>query len=95
VCIVLASEGYPDEFEKGKVISGLNDVDKDCLVFHAGTKNGTDPGEVLSNGGRVLNVVARGETLKDAIDKAYKNADIIKFDNKYHRKDIGYRSLEK
>ncbi len=95
VCIVLASEGYPDEFEKGKVISGLNDVDKDCLVFHAGTKNGIGSGEVLSNGGRVLNVVARGETLKDAIDKAYRNADIIKFDNKYHRKDIGYRSLEK
>lgn len=95
VCVVLASDGYPDEFEKGKIITGLDDVEKDCLVFHAGTKFGADSSEVISNGGRVLNVVARGNTLQEAVKNAYKNVERIKYDNKYHRKDIGFRSMEK
>jgi phosphoribosylamine---glycine ligase len=93
VCVVLASGGYPDEYEKGKVILGLNDTDKDCLVFHAGTKYGHDNNEIITKGGRVLNIVARGKTLQDAVDKAYKNVEKIEFDKMFYRKDIGHRSL--
>ena len=91
-CVVLASDGYPDEYEKGIEVKGLENVDDDCIVFHAGTKHG-DNGEVLTNGGRVFNVVCKGKTLKDALDKVYSNIDRIEFDNKYFRKDIGFKSL--
>jgi len=91
-CIVLASGGYPDKYEKGKEIKGLDSITDDCIVFHAGTKS-TD-GKVLTSGGRVLNVVGKSSTsLKEAIEAAYKNTDIINFDNKYFRKDIGKKGL--
>lgn len=92
--IVIASGGYPDEYEKGKVITGLDDTDGACIVFHAGTKYGVDNEQVVTNGGRVLNVVARGNTLAEAVASAYKNVEKIKFDGMYYRKDIGYRSLK-
>ena len=92
-CVVLASEGYPVQYEKGKVITGIDQIDENAVVFHAGTieKNG----EIVTNGGRVLNVVGNGNTLKGAIDHTYKNADYIQFSNKYFRKDIGHKGLKR
>ena len=91
-CIVLASGGYPDSFETGKKITGLENIGNDCLVFHAGTKE--QNGEVVSSGGRVLNVVGYSNTgLKEAIDIAYSNAEKIDFDSKYFRKDIAQKGL--
>jgi phosphoribosylamine---glycine ligase len=90
--VVLASKGYPDKYETGKEITGLDKITQDCLVFHSGTKE--TGGKIFSNGGRVLNVVGKsGKDLKSAIDTAYKNAEIINFENKYYRKDIGRKGL--
>ncbi len=88
VSIVLASGGYPGSYEKGKVITGLEDVDDDVIVFHAGTKFG-DNGEILTSGGRVLAVTATGKTHDEARSKAYVNAERIKFEGAYMRHDIG------
>lgn len=84
-CIVLASAGYPGKYEKGIKITGLDDVD--VLVFHAGTieKNG----DIVTSGGRVLGVTALADDLDDALDIAYKNVDLIQFEGKQYRKDIG------
>lgn len=92
-CVVLASDGYPVEYEKGKIITGLDQVDSEAILFHAGTakKNG----DIVTNGGRVLNVVGNGNTLKSAIDHAYKNVDKIQFSTKYYRKDIGHKGLKR
>jgi phosphoribosylamine---glycine ligase len=92
-CVVLASEGYPLEYEKGKEITGFNELDEDAIVFHAGTaeKNGA----IVSNGGRVMNIVGSGNTLQDAINHAYKNVELISFENKYFRKDIGMKGLRR
>lgn len=89
VCVILASEGYPLSYEKGKTIAGLERFrDKeDYYVFHAGTK--LDGGRVATNGGRVLGVTAKGRDLKEARAKAYEAAEWIQFDNKYMRHDIG------
>ncbi len=86
--IMLVSSGYPEEYKKGKEISGLNNV-KDCIVYHAGTIDSENNTAILTNGGRVLAVTAFGETLKEALDTAYCNVDKISFDGKYYRKDIG------
>ncbi len=88
VSVVLASGGYPGSYEKGKVITGLDDVDDDVVVFHAGTKFGEN-GEVLTSGGRVLAVTATGKTHDEARAKAYDNAERIKFEGAYMRHDIG------
>jgi len=91
-CIVLASGGYPDGYETGKKITGLDNIGNDCLVFHAGTKE--QNGEVVSSGGRVLNVVGYSNTgLKEAIDIAYSYAEKIDFGSKYFRKDIAQKGL--
>ena len=89
VCVVLASDGYPEKYEKGKLISGLeNFKGKDgYYVFHAGTKK-TDEG-IVTNGGRVLGVTAKGKDLKEARANAYKATEWIDFSNKYKRNDIG------
>ncbi len=89
VCVVLASDGYPEQYAKGYPITGLeNFVNKsDYYVFHAGTKrSGAD---IVTNGGRVLGVTATGKDLKEARRKAYEAIDWISFDNKYMRNDIG------
>lgn len=89
VCVVLASDGYPVHYEKGFKISGLEEFKnkEGYYVFHAGTKlSGSD---VLTNGGRVLGVVAKGEDLKAARANAYEATKLIKFENKYMRNDIG------
>jgi len=86
-CLVLASKGYPNKYEKGKVITGLKDVNNDITVFHAGTKFSGN--EIVTNGGRVLNICALGKTLEEALKKVYKAAEKIDFDGKYYRRDIG------
>ena len=89
VCVVLASEGYPVSYEKGFVISGLEKfkTEEGYYCFHAGTKR-TDEG-IVTNGGRVLGVTAKGSTLKEARANAYKATEWIDFKNKYMRHDIG------
>lgn len=89
VCIVLASDGYPEKYDKGFEIKGLDTFkDKDgYYVFHAGTK--FDGDKIVTNGGRVLGVVAKGENLKAARANAYKATEWIDFANKYKRNDIG------
>lgn len=89
VCVVLASDGYPEKYDKGFEIKGLDTFkDKDgYYVFHAGTK--FDGDKIVTNGGRVLGVVAKGENLKAARANAYKATEWIDFANKYKRNDIG------
>jgi len=91
VCIVLASEGYPESYPKGEEISGLDSTDENSYVFHAGTKN--QDGKTLTNGGRVLGVTALGDTLKSAISNAYAAAEKISWPHKYCRTDIGKKGL--
>ena len=86
-CLVLASSGYPGSYEKGKVITGLDQVSEDIIVFHAGTKEVN--GNIVTNGGRVLNVCALGSSLEDVREKVYKAQETINFEGKYFRKDIG------
>ena len=91
VCIVLASNGYPNSYPKGDEIIGLSDISQDSFVFHAGTKN--EDGKIISNGGRVLGITALGSSLNDAINNAYSVAEKIHWKNKYHRNDIGKKGL--
>lgn len=89
VCVVLASEGYPEHYEKGKVISGFENFEgrEGYYVFHAGTKFEGD--QIVTNGGRVLGVTAKGADLKEARKNAYAATEWISFENKYMRNDIG------
>jgi len=89
VCVVLASDGYPLKYEKGKKITGLENFEgkTDIFAFHAGTKKVND--DVVTNGGRVLGITATATTLKEARDKAYEATKLIDFENKYMRNDIG------
>ena len=91
VCVVLASDGYPEHYEKGKKITGLeNFKDKDgYYVFHAGSKFDAE-GNILTNGGRVLGVTATGKDLKEARANAYNATEWVNFENKYMRHDIGH-----
>lgn len=84
--VMLVSGGYPESYEKGKVITGLDEHD-DSIVFHAGTSRSN--GNVLTNGGRVISVTSYGKDFKEALDKSYVVADKIKFEKKYFRKDLG------
>jgi phosphoribosylamine---glycine ligase len=85
--VMLVSGGYPEAYEKGKVITGLNSV-SNAMVFHAGTK--LDGGNVVTDGGRVIAVSAYGRDIPSAIEKSYEAAEKINFDKKYYRKDIGF-----
>jgi len=87
VGVVIASGGYPGSYKTGYPIHGLDDLDKDIMVFHARTKAG-GKGEILTGGGRVLTVVAKGKDLEEARIKVYKNISRIKFESCYYRKDI-------
>lgn len=95
VSVVLASEGYPGSYEKGKVILGLEEAqDLDgVIVFHAGTALNPD-GELITAGGRVLNVVALGDTFEEARNRAYEACELIKFKGVQYRSDIGRRALQ-
>lgn len=92
--VVLASGGYPDVYEKGKEIFGLESVSKmkDVFVFHAGTA--LKENSVVTSGGRVLNVTALGNNIKDSIANAYSAVNKISFEKMYYRKDIGWRALK-
>lgn len=95
VSVVLASEGYPGSYEKGKVILGLEEAqDLDgVIVFHAGTALNPD-GELITAGGRVLNVVALGDTFEEARNRAYEACELVKFEGVQYRSDIGRRALQ-
>jgi len=92
VCVVLASEGYPESYPKDEEISGLEYSDENSYVFHAGTKN--QDGKILTNGGRVLGVTALGDTLESAIANAYAAAEKISWPHKFCRTDIGKKGLD-
>lgn len=89
VCVVMASGGYPVQYKKGLPISGLDQVDGDVVVFHAGTKQ--DENGFVTNGGRVLGVTAMGKDIPEARQKAYANVEKIRFDQGFYRKDIGIK----
>ena len=90
VCVMLASDGYPLSYEKGKLIKGLDRFagESEYFCFHSGTKF-DDAGNIVTNGGRVLGVTALGKDLKEARENAYKATEWVEFDNKYMRHDIG------
>lgn len=94
-CVVMASGGYPEHYEKGKEIFGLEQAakEKNAVVFHAGTK--LENGKVLTNGGRVLGVTALGKNIKESIANAYNAVGKISFEKMHYRKDIGHRALER
>ncbi len=84
--LMLVSGGYPEGYEKGKEITGLDTI-TDSIVFHAGTKANNN--KIVTNGGRVLTITSFGKTIQEAREKSYKNAEKIDFNGKYYRKDIG------
>ena len=94
VCVVMASGGYPESYEKGKEITGLTaaEEDKDVVVFHAGTKEAD--GKIVTSGGRVLGVTAVDATIKAARDRAYSAVEKISFEKNFYRKDIAWRALK-
>ena len=93
ICVVLAAEGYPEAPQAGTPIKGADaDFGPDVAVFHAGTARGPD-GALVAAGGRVLNVCARGATLKEARERAYAAVDAIDWPGGFHRRDIGWRAL--
>ena len=103
VCVVMASDGYPGEYRTGYEIRGLDEVAKmkDVIVFHAGTRREIVDAtrapwiktKILTNGGRVLNVVGLGDNLRAAITKTYEAAGKINFENMYYRRDIAKRAI--
>ena len=92
VCVVMAAAGYPNSYEKGKLISGLKNANSipEVVVFHAGTKK--KDGKIVTNGGRVLGVTATGENTSSAIERAYEAVNQITWEGIHYRKDIGYRT---
>jgi phosphoribosylamine--glycine ligase len=93
VCVVMASGGYPGAYEKGHVISGLTEAaETGAVVFHAGTS--MVQGQFVNTGGRVLGITARGTTIREAVDKAYRAADCITWQDAFYRRDIAHRALK-
>lgn len=95
VCVVMSSGGYPSKFETGKEILGLEKVEGklDTFVFHAGTRK--EGKKIVTSGGRVLGVTALGDSIADAIDRAYEVVELIKFDRCFFRRDIGLRAMKR
>jgi len=85
--IMVVSGGYPEDYEKGKIIAGLDSIE-DSIAFHAGTK--TVDGNIVTNGGRVIAMTSYGDTFQEAIKKSYQNIAKLNFDKMYYRKDIGF-----
>ncbi len=86
--VMMVSGGYPGSYEKGKVMTGFENVDNRSILFHAGTKL-SDTGDVLTSGGRVIAVSSLGKTIEEALEKSYANVHKIHFDGCYFRRDIG------
>jgi len=95
VCVVMAAGGYPESYQKGKVITGLDQAAAmdDVVVFHAGTKQ--EGGAVVTSGGRVLGVTALGQDIRKAVDRAYEAVEVINFYQAHYRKDIAHRALDR
>ncbi len=95
-CVVMASGGYPESYKKGIEMNGFDDKGQvdGCFVYHAGTKI-SDDGKFLTNGGRVIGVTCKGDTLQHALDNAYEGVEKISFEGMHYRKDIGHRALGK
>jgi phosphoribosylamine--glycine ligase len=85
--VMMVSGGYPGDYEKGKTITGLEDV-KESVVFHAGTKISDD--SVVTAGGRVLAISSWGNTIEEALRTSYRNAELINYEGRYYRNDIGF-----
>ena len=91
-CVVLASGGYPGKYETGKPITGIEEAEKlGAAIFHAGTKRAD--GKLVTAGGRVLGVTARGPALRDAVEHAYAAVEKIQFEGMHYRRDIGRKAL--
>lgn len=88
--VMLVSEGYPGSYPKGKTMKGFAEA-KDSLLFHAGTTQ--KDGDIVTNGGRVIAITSYGDTIKDALETSYKNANHIEYEGRYYRKDIGYEFI--
>ena len=86
ICVMLTSGGYPESYEKGKLITGLDTLDKDIVVFHSGTK--LLDNKLVTNGGRVISITAKGKTVKEAGKKVYENIKKINFEGMHYRTDI-------
>ena len=94
VCVVMAAGGYPKAYNKGDAITGLDDAKAaGCQVFHAGTAHKN--GQIVTDGGRVLGVVAKAADVRSAVDKAYAGVEKIAFKDAFYRKDIAHRALER
>lgn len=93
VCVVLASGGYPEGYEKGKIITGLNDTfPQNTHAIHAGTQI-DESGNIVTSGGRVMGIISEASTLKTAITSAYQGVSLIHFDQKTYRTDIGFKGI--
>ncbi|MEG0051038.1 MAG: phosphoribosylamine--glycine ligase [Terrisporobacter sp.] len=86
ICVMLTSGGYPEDYENGKVISGLENLDSDIVVFHSGTKFKDE--NIVTNGGRVIGITAKGSSVKEASGRVYENIKKINFEGMHYRKDI-------
>ncbi|MGI5925897.1 MAG: phosphoribosylamine--glycine ligase [Thermacetogeniaceae bacterium] len=93
VCVVAASGGYPGAYEKGKVITGLDELPPDILVFHAGTA--LSDGKLVTSGGRVLGITGFGATIEDAVKRVYSGVERIHFEGIHYRRDIAHRALKR
>jgi phosphoribosylamine--glycine ligase len=91
-CVVVASAGYPENYRKGLPVTGLDALPDDISVFHAGTARDA-AGRLVTDGGRVLSLCAKGDTLKQALERVYRTIDIVEFDGAFYRKDIGAGSV--
>ena len=92
--VIVASGGYPGDYEKGKVISGLDEAARTgAIVFHCGTQAAGDA--IATSGGRVLSVTGVGATLREAVDQAYAGVGALSFDGMFYRKDIAHRAFER
>ncbi len=85
--VMLVSAGYPGDYEKGKIMSGFDKV-RDSLLFHAGTKQNN--GSVVTNGGRVIAITSYGDNIKEALAQSYRNAELVEYEGRYYRRDIGW-----
>jgi phosphoribosylamine--glycine ligase len=93
VCVVISSGGYPGSYDKGKVIEGLGNLDKETLAFHAGTRR--KGRQITTSGGRVLGITSRAPNIGSAIERVYKEVQKVTFDGAYYRRDIGKKALKR
>lgn len=86
--VMLVAGGYPEEYKKGEVMKGIDSVGSESIAFHAGTTTNT-AGDVITNGGRIIAITSFGNTMNEALSHSFKNAEKIKYEGKYYRRDIG------